>query len=1059
MNKNNILFSIIVILITLLSIGLVNAVPTDGVSFYPFDEGSGSTLGDNWGSNDGSITSDDVDIWSGIVPTFADGVTSPDYSLSGNGEDYVDLGFTPDTDDFSIAGWVRFNSVASFQEIFTTVQTSTNRDGVMLTLHDEVGWRMGFYNDNDAFISVTEGSVSSSVDTWYNIVLNYYDNGTAKLWVNNASMISEYSATSLSTHDSNLHLMQDYVTITGDTLDGYESYFQVFSEPLTEEEISNFYKSGRVDVTSYFDIINTNSINNMTAYFNSTSYSTTNGTIVTGIESTEEFNIIMESNQGYYFNNTYTNYNISEDLEVTFYEYPYVSTNINNFTATIDGVDYITTNGLVYVPFNSSKTINITTNQDYFSTSFVHDFSDLTDINKTLVEYPYVNVSNSWTGETIESFNISFIENDYELINSACVYYGGTWLSEYKECESVSSMTITESVCDLMGGTYHEGSSCRNSDPGDYCVSSVVYWCSFEEISEEYSSYVTYLTTNGKIYVPINQSVDLTIRAEGYFNTSFVHDFTDSNDLETELNQSIIRIEITEKYSGNNITNWVLLNGSEVLINTTDNYDIVNLAAGQYNDLTLKSNIASFSDRMIDGFNVSSLDNKTISYDFLPTELSIIAKDFLTNTTINNFSVSINSLNSSHSGTYSITTGELVFGVINNDDYSVIIDAIGYSLFNNTDIININGNTNKTFRLFTENSIFFEVFNEQTGEPITDLIDIVMDGDYKSYSFNITNSTHYIDDIIDGVYSIKASYNDSIKYYSVTVGDRSYSDVNIFFGSNYNNVSFSFLGGNTGNILEDVYFTMSRYINGSLMVVGSGISNILGHVNMPYVEGTYYKFIASKDGYAPKEFTLDPIFEDKYYVRMYVSSEGELISDGVSVNYNHDIFVYGENNFSIIFNSPLGTLTDYSYTLVYPGSNSSDNGINANGEIFDFAFNITNVDIGSYVKLIYNYNTTISDQVTKTIFFPVTINSDDPGLWSGIGSFLGKEGLWTRIILVTIIVIFLSGFAYLIGGSTASLIIGMLIYTFFVIIKVIPLWSILITLLIGFLSIIKLGGD
>src|SRR6056297_853116 len=394
MNKNNILFSIIVILITLLSIGLVNAAPTDGVSFYPFDEGSGSTLGDNWGSNDGSLTCDDVDIWSGIVPTFADGVTSPDYSLSGNGEDYVDLGFTPDTDDFSIAGWVRFNSVASFQEIFTTVQTSTNRDGVMLTLHDDVGWRMVFYNDNDAFINTVEGSVSSSADTWYNIVLNYYDNGTAKLWVNNASMISEYSATSLSTHDSNLHLMQDYVTITGDTLDGYESYFQVFSEPLTEEEISNFYKSGRVDVTSYFDIINTNSINNMTAYFNSTSYSTTNGTIVTGIESTEEFNIIMESNQGYYFNNTYTNYNISEDLEVTFHE------------------------------------------------------------------YPYVNVSNSWTGETIESFNISFLENDYELINSACVYYGGTWLSEYKECESVSPMTITESVCDLMGGTYHEGSSC-----------------------------------------------------------------------------------------------------------------------------------------------------------------------------------------------------------------------------------------------------------------------------------------------------------------------------------------------------------------------------------------------------------------------------------------------------------------------------------------------------------------------------------------------------------------------------------------------------------------------
>ena len=79
---------------------------------------------------------------------------------------------------------------------------------------------------------------------------------------------------------------------------------------MTNVTIDNRFKS--------FDITNTNGINNMTAYFNSTSYSTTNGTINTGInDSTEIFNITIEANEGNWQNRTYTNHNLSETLEAT----------------------------------------------------------------------------------------------------------------------------------------------------------------------------------------------------------------------------------------------------------------------------------------------------------------------------------------------------------------------------------------------------------------------------------------------------------------------------------------------------------------------------------------------------------------------------------------------------------------------------------------------------------------------------------------------------------------------------------------------------------------------
>ena len=104
---------------------------------------------------------------------------------------------------------------------------------------------------------------------------------------------------------------------------------------------------------------------------------------------------------------------------------------------------------------------------------------------------------------------------------------------------------------------------------------------------------------------------------------------------------------------------------------------------------------------------------------------------------------------------------------------------------------------------------------------------------------------------------------------------------------------------------------MSRYINGSLTMVSSKLSDITGTVIAKYVPDTFYQIIGLKSGYTTKTFDLDPVESELYIVNMESASSQILISDGVSVSYSPKTFTNGTNNFTFIINSPLGLLSTY----------------------------------------------------------------------------------------------------------------------------------------------------
>jgi hypothetical protein len=66
-------------------------------------------------------------------------------------------------------------------------------------------------------------------------------------------------------------------------------------------------------------------------------------------------------------------------------------------------------------------------------------------------------------------------------------------------------------------------------------------------------------------------------------------------------------------------------------------------------------------------------------------------------------------------------------------------------------------------------------------------------------------------------------------------------------------------------------------------------------------------------------------------------------------------------------------------------------------------------------------------------------------------------GIFDRIMIVILVIILLSGFGYLVGGLTGSLVTGLLGYAFFLATGFLPFWSIAITLFAGVVLLIR-GG-
>jgi hypothetical protein len=437
--------------------------------------------------------------------------------------------------------------------------------------------------------------------------------------------------------------------------------------------------------------------------------------------------------------------------------------------------------------------------------------------------------------------------------------------------------------------------------------------------------------------------------------------------------------------------------------------------------------------------------------------LNITARDALDSSAVTTFMVFINGTNVGNT-----TNGYVYLTNLTTTDLNVTIDATGYSFFNEIKTIN------KTYEAYQvtldkTNALNIVIKDEATGFSITANVTIRFTTSTTEFT-NITNtSSFYIYDLEPTEYTITFTANlYNPRTYIVTIGNRTSQSLTAYLASGTDTTLFSISDKDTSAVLSGVTVTMYGFINSTWTPVQISETDITGRTELIFLPYTSYKFYLVKDGYQDYVFYLNPILFDSYNIKMSkINLLNETVDfDGIDVIFNPQIFYNNQlNNFTFIIGSPGGSLISYGMTLTYPTGTDTDTGTNAIGGQLFKSFTITNAGAFDTVTLNYYYETTLAGRRNFTYTFPIIRNGS-----SNSGTFMANKnktyglGIFERILVSTLITLFVVGFAALIGQIIPGIAMGLIITGYMVLIGFIPIWLVLPTMFIGVLFLMKASG-
>jgi hypothetical protein len=213
--------------------GVVSTIPDSGVLKYGFNEGSGTTATDSFGSNDGTING------ASFTTTSAEG--SHALSFDGNVGENVDSSLAPDTtNNFSWA--VRFN---------TSFPTADSEEGhILSTNNGNDGISIAFTNGE---LRVEGGggaggeltsTISGLGDGVYHSAIITFDGSNITLAIDGTRQLTE----SFGTFDSGVDLRIGERARSSSTtpFNGLIDDVRVYNKALTETEESNLASTGSI---------------------------------------------------------------------------------------------------------------------------------------------------------------------------------------------------------------------------------------------------------------------------------------------------------------------------------------------------------------------------------------------------------------------------------------------------------------------------------------------------------------------------------------------------------------------------------------------------------------------------------------------------------------------------------------------------------------------------------------------------------------------------------------------------------------------------------------------
>lgn len=497
----------------------------------------------------------------------------------------------------------------------------------------------------------------------------------------------------------------------------------------------------------------------------------------------------------------------------------------------------------------------------------------------------------------------------------------------------------------------------------------------------------------------------------------------------------------------NSCGNYGYYNSSlnQTSFNLSSNINLINCSLG------LQHTNISFGDK--------AGNNQTLTYFWNSmATINITAKSIITGNNIN-FSIYAN-------GTFrgnSTDDGIFLLDNLTEGYYNITIISAGYQKNS------INFNTfskihNYTFLLYTANSLSINIRDEDTNLPINQNVTIKFTTEDLEFTNTTNLSYFYIDNLNITQYTLLfGSSGYSYRSYTVTVGNGSFQTLWAYLSKNTSTTLFTVTDKDTSESLQGVLFSMYRYINGSWATIESKNTDVSGQAQFTYMDNEQYKFYLSKSGYDDYVFYLNPILFSTYSVKMTKSTLMNYSQDFdlLSVIYAPHIFMNNNiTTFNFIISSPTGLLMQYGIDLTFPGGTASTSGTNVIGEQLSVNVNIINASTFDTVKLEYYYITSISGRRNFTVLLPIGFITGDSNLtfWANKDKTYGL-GVFERILIITIIIIFVVGIAMLVGQPVPGFALGLFVFGYSVRIGFISPWAILPSMFIGFMFLVwKSGG-
>ena len=275
--------------------------------------------------------------------------------------------------------------------------------------------------------------------------------------------------------------------------------------------------------------------------------------------------------------------------------------------------------------------------------------------------------------------------------------------------------------------------------------------------------------------------------------------------------------------------------------------------------------------------------------------------------------------------------------------------------------------------------------------------------------------------------------------------------INLYVQAGTSTTLFTIKDKDSSELLQSVYGTMYRKVDGTWTTMESKYSDISGKIQFSYVPYVEYKFLLTKDSYSPYTFNLNPILFTEYDILMEkdVSNNQSQDFDKTAIYYYPKEFYNGRaNKFTFMIHNPYAELDLYGYTLIYPGGTKSNSGTNTVGEILNNSFTIVGATNTNRVRIDYYYETDIAGLRNFTAYHSIIVGNNT--MVSNRDNTYGL-GILERIFISVVIVMLVVGIATLIGQPVAGFGFGLLIFGFLSFIGFVPLWAILLPVTVGFI--------